>query len=268
MEDFASYILNEKELAGKMEIMYYLAKKSKFAEVNNIYFEKAVILKTEIVRLFIKYMKLDIDENLILTASLLCNCKKVDNAQNKEKLLKYAKEGAEFLNTLGFDRRFCKICEEINRYSGSFPRERESDILELADQFGGMLLDRPERAGYQPDEAITLIEHRNLKDIDNIFLNDFKTFVEEMEQIEIVNLVAVKCLNRLVKMFYECKDLKKYIEKVTCEFEPKVDELINERRKKILYMKSSIENPNRPLFSKETTRKIMKYSENEDKVNI
>ena len=39
----------------------------------------------------------------------------------------------------------CKICEEQNRYSGSTPREKESDILELVDNFGGMLMHRPER---------------------------------------------------------------------------------------------------------------------------
>lgn len=267
MEDFADYILNEQDLVAKMEIMYYLAKKANNTEFNSLYFEKAVILKTEIARLFINYMKLDVDTNLVLTASLLCNCKKVDDAQNKDKLLKYAKEGAEYLEALGFDKRFCKICEEINRYSGSEPRERESDILELADQFGGMLLDRPERAGYQPDEALILIEHRNLKDVKNVFLEDFKVFVQEMENIEIVNLVAVKCLNRLVKIYYECKDLKKFIQRVTCEFEPKVDEAIEERRKNLLEQQAGKEvNINRPLFSKETAQKIINHSEDNVKI--
>ena len=38
-------------------------------------------------------------------------------------------------------------------------------LLELVDQFGGMLLDRPERIGFQPDEALVLLEHRNLKEM-------------------------------------------------------------------------------------------------------
>ena len=83
----------------------------------------------------------------MITASLLCNCKKVDNFTDMEKVKTYAKEGAEYLQTLGFDKKFCRVCEQINRYSGLVPREPEADVLEIIDQFGGMLLDRPERVG-------------------------------------------------------------------------------------------------------------------------
>ena len=79
MDTFANYILNEKNLASKMEIVYYLSKKE------NIYFDKSVILKTELGRIFLKYNKLELDENLVLTASLLCNCKKVENVRKIEK---------------------------------------------------------------------------------------------------------------------------------------------------------------------------------------
>ena len=163
MESFSEYILNENDLASKMEITYYLAKKKR------IFFDKSVIFKTEIARNFLNYAKLDLSPNLILTACLLCNCKKIDNAQDIESLRSYAKNGADFLSKLGFDKRFCKICEEINRYSNSISRERESDVLELVDHFGGMLLDRPERKGFKPDEALVLLEHRNLKGNDNIY---------------------------------------------------------------------------------------------------
>ena len=115
MNSFAEYILNEPDLASKMEIVYYLSKKT------NIFFDKTVIFKTEILRLFLNYSKIEVDNNLILTASLLCNCKKVDNAQELDRVHSYAKEGADYLSTLGFGKRFCKICEQINRYSGSNP---------------------------------------------------------------------------------------------------------------------------------------------------
>ena len=65
-----------------------------------------------------------------------------------------------------------KLIEEVNRYSGSYPREKESDVLELVDQFGGMLLDRPERIAFKVDEALVLLEYRNLKDKYNRY---FKT---------------------------------------------------------------------------------------------
>ena len=139
MDTFADYILNEENLAAKMEIVYYLSKKEK------IYFDKTIIVKTELARLFLKYNKLDLDENIVLTACLLCNCKKVENVRNLDEIKNYAKNGAKYLQTLGFDQKFCKICEEVNRYNGNKNREKESDIIELVEQFGGMLLDRPER---------------------------------------------------------------------------------------------------------------------------
>ena len=46
METFADYILNEEDIATKMDITYYLAKKTR------IFFDKSVVFKTEIARLF------------------------------------------------------------------------------------------------------------------------------------------------------------------------------------------------------------------------
>ena len=89
----------------------------------------------------------------------------------------YAQDGAKYLATLGFDKRFCKICEEVNRYSGSTPREPESDILELVDNFGGLVLDRPERRGFPIDEALVLTEYRNLKGYNNRFMEQFKYYI-------------------------------------------------------------------------------------------
>lgn len=129
METFADYILAEKDFGKKVEIMFYLKKKT------NIFFDNTVIFKTLIAKLFIEAMEIDIDENKVITAMLLCGCKKINNAQDIEKIKAYAKDGAEFLSKLGFSKEFCLICEQHNRYSNSLPRKKESDILELADQF-------------------------------------------------------------------------------------------------------------------------------------
>ena len=168
METFADYILSETDWIRKMEIMYYLKKKT------GIFFDKSVIAKTFLAKLFLEQTDLGFDENLVITACLLCNCKKSDNPQDLSKIKSYAKEGADYLSQLGFSDRFCKICEEVNRYSGSTPREKESDILELVDQFGGMLLDRPERIAFKVDEALVLLEYRNLRDKHNRYLQKFK----------------------------------------------------------------------------------------------
>lgn len=176
---FADYILSEHNWLKKMEIMYYMNKKA------NIFFDTSVVFKTELLKLFLDNTKLGFDENMLITACLLCNCKKTDTFTSMSEIQSYAKKGAEYLATLGFDKKFCRICEQVNRYSGSTPREPEADVLELIDQFGGMLLDRPERIGLSVEEALVLLEFRNLKDKDNQFLEQFKNFVMKMEAINI-----------------------------------------------------------------------------------
>lgn len=178
METFADYILSEKNFDKKLAIMYFLEQKA------NIYFNKSVILKTVIAKLFIEQEKLDVDENLVITACLLYACKKTDGPQNLDKIKSYAKESAEYLKTLGFSEHFCKICEEHNRYNGSQNREKESDILELVDQFGGMILDRPERKGFLVDEALVLLEYRNLRGKDNRYLKQFVNFISRVEELK------------------------------------------------------------------------------------
>ena len=177
MENFAEYILNEEDLMQKMEITYYLSRKKR------ILFDKSIIFKTEIARAFLNYAKLDVDKNLVLTACLLCNCKKVENAQNIESVHTYAKRGAEYLATLGFEKNFCNICEQVNRYSYSNPRSREGDILELVDEYGGLLLDRPERVAFPIEEALILLESRNLKNCNNMYMNEFKQFINIAKEI-------------------------------------------------------------------------------------
>ena len=176
---FAEYILSEKDWIKKMEIMYYLEKRG------NIFFDNSVVFKTEILKLFLDNTSFGFDENMLITACLLCNCKKIDNFSDMNKVKTYALEGAQYLATLGFDKRFCRICEQVNRYSGSEPREPEADVLELVDQFGGMLLDRPERIGFKVDEALVLLEFRNLKGKENRYLETFKNFVNRMEAIKV-----------------------------------------------------------------------------------
>lgn len=261
MNDFAEYILSEQDLSAKMEIVYYLSKKAK------IFFDKSIIFKTELTRLFLDYMKIDVDKNEVLTAMLLCNCKKVDNPQNLDKVHTYAKEGAQYLKGLGFNSRFCKICEEINRYTNSSPREKESDILELIDQFGGMLLDRPERIGFKPDEAIVLLEYRNLKDKYNRYLSTFIEFVKMLEEIKMGETASMTALRKLVKIYNETGEVTQLITKIVYEFEPAIDCLMKEKLEGVACNMFRGQ-ANRPLFSEETTRKIMSHMEKQKLENI
>ena len=264
MDTFADYILDEKNLVSKVEIAYYLAKKT------GIFFDKSVLFKTEIARQFIDYMKIDVDRNITLTACLLCNCKKVDNAQKLGKLQTYAIDGALYLSELGFEKRFCRICEEVNRYSGSSPRERESDILELADQFGGMLLSRPERIGLDAEEAIVLLEHRNLKNDYNRYLHTFLEYVAELNSVQVDANVKTTPFKKLVKTFNETPDLKDFIKILAYEYAPEGNEQVAKRRKELSKTMLGIDssNPNRALFSEETTKKIMAHIDQQNLAKV
>ncbi len=176
-ETFADYILSEDNWVKKMEIAYYLQKRT------GIFFDNSVIFKTLLAKQFLDRADLDVDKNTVITACLLYDCKKSADPTDLSRIHSYAKEGAEYLKKLGFSDRFCKICEGVNRYTISENREKESDILELVDNFGGMLLSRPERIAFKVDEALVLLEYRNLKDKENVYINQFKQFVDEMEEI-------------------------------------------------------------------------------------
>lgn len=175
----SEYILSEKEFGKKIEIMNYIKEKT------GIFFDNTVIFKALITKLFIEVMEIDVDENELVTAMMLCQCKKVNNAQDIEKIKNYAKESATFLEKIGFKKDFCLLCEQHNRYSNNYPRKKESDILELIDQFGGMLLDRPERVAFPIEEALILLESRNLKNCNNIYLEEFKKFINIAKEINV-----------------------------------------------------------------------------------
>ena len=252
MEEFAKYILNEDDLVSKIEIIYFLAPKL------GINFDKSIVFKTEIARMFLKYTKIEVDTNLVLTANLLCNCKKVDDAQKIGRLKTYAKEGAEHLAKLGFDERFCKICEGVNRYTAVKPREPESDIIELIDGFGGMLIDRPERIAFNPDEAMVLLEHRNLKNEYNRYLETFRDFVEAMEKVEIHGAVKTTAFARLQKLMRECRTITDFSKRIILEYSPEVDEQIEALEG--IERQPRKEN-SRALFSAESKEKILKNIE-------
>lgn len=278
MNDFATYILEEQDLAQKMLISYYLSKKT------GIFFDKSIVLKAEITKLFIEYMKIDVDENEVLTAMLLCNCKKVENAQKIGKLETFAKDGADYLATLGFGKKFCKMCEELNRYSESAPREKESDILEVVDQFTGLILNRVERDAFLPLEALVVLKDRNLKYTDNRFLSLFEVFVKEIENIMIKDVIDVSILQKLVHLHNKEANVKSFIATLSNKYAEKISTALSKniakKAKRMLNkpieekdnsqtnmerMKELAEqtkDANRALFSGEIAKKILNHESN------
>ena len=239
MEDFAMYILNEKDYFQKMIIAYYMAQKT------GNYFDKSIVLRAEITRMFLNYTGLDVDKNKVLTAVLLCNCKKINNSQKLGKLETYAKEGAEYLSTLGFDKDFCTICEGLNRYSGIKRRKKESDILELVDQFSGLILKRPERDAFTPEEALIILKERNLKNLKNRYLEDFIIFVNAMNDVYIHDTVDVPVIRKLAFLTEREKDVKSFVAKLGNKYSEEIDQLmrvdIKDKAEKFLYSNNETE---------------------------
>ena len=267
MENFATYILKEKNDIQKMIITYYLSKKE------GIFFDKSIVLKAVIASIFIKYMKIRVDLNQVVTAMLLCNCKKIDNMQKAGKLETYAQEGARYLKNLGFDDKFCKICSELNRYNGNEQREKESDILEVVDQFTALILNRVERAAFSPIEATIILKERNLKTSNNRYLDQFCEFVEKMEDVYIKEVIDVPILKKLVSIHNREANVKtliailgnKYMSmfnkalKESLEKEEKHEKHISLEEQELM---ASIKFKNKPLFTKEVAERIMKHQTN------
>ena len=274
MEDFATYILEERDLSQKMLITYYLSKKT------GIFFDKSIVLKTEIAKLFIEYMKINVDENLVLTAMLLCNCKKIENAQKIGKLETFAKEGAEYLSTLGFSKRFCKICEEVNRYSESSPREKESDILEVVDQFTGLILNRVERDAFTTEEALVVLKERNLKYTDNRYMDLFTEFIKELEDITIRETIDVPIIKKLVHLHNKEANVKTFIATLSNRYAEQINEALDKNNKKkakemleqseqniaektdmerMKELAAATRKTSRALFSDDTTKKVLNH---------
>jgi len=268
MENFATYILNEKNEVQKMIIAYYLSRKE------GIFFDKSSILKMQIASIFVKYMKIKVDFNQVVTAMLLCNCKKIDNMQQMGRLETYAKEGADYLRTLGFSKKFCKICEEVNRYSESEPREKESDILELVDQYTGLILNRVERGAFSSKEALMILRERNLKGLNNRYLEQFCEFIGKMEEVYIKEVIDVPIIKKLVSIHNREANVKTLIAVLGNKYIPMFNKVLKasleeQSKPKVEHLsvaeqelKTSIQVKNKALFSKEVAERIMKHKTN------
>lgn len=164
--------LLEADFETKIEEMIYLKRVMEKKRNEYMFFNKSTIFKASIAMMFADYVGLnEYEKNRLVTACLVCNCKKRDSARTPEELKKDIDNTRIFLKMLGFSDEFCYDCEQLNRYSQTDPRTDMGDMLELIEQFGGLLLDRPERKGFSPEEALEIMKKRNLKDYTNRFLN-------------------------------------------------------------------------------------------------
>lgn len=177
MKRIGRYITAEKNLFRKIELVYYLKNKK------DLFFDNSVLLKLELANMFINSMCLDVDKNIVLTACLVYALNKVDTVYEKERIKLKKKDDYDFLKSIGFTESFCKICMEYNRVNEpeNYERSKEGDVLELVENFGGLLLHRENRLAYNVSDAIDLLENKILLGKNNRFLGEFKFFVDVME---------------------------------------------------------------------------------------
>ena len=186
MKEIGNYILSEKEFLKKIEYIYYLKNKKE------LFFDNSVLFKFKLAEMFIESLCINVDKNTVLTACLVYSLNKLNTIGEKERIKNKKYEDYMFLQTLGFDKKFCKICLEYNRLSESkkYVREKEGDILELVENFGGMLLHREDRLACTVEEAIDLLENKFVMKNKNQFWEEFKLFVDVMENASKVGLIT------------------------------------------------------------------------------
>ena len=186
MQKIARFIYGQKSFMRKVEMVYYLKK------LNNLFFDNSVIFKAELARMFIDSMFLDVDKNLVVTSVLVYSLKKVNSPQERSRILTEKQRDKEFLQKLGFTEDFCRVAMEYNRVNEpeGYERTPEGDVLEIVENFGGMLLHREDRLGFAPKEALEILENTTFKNSDNRFFEDFKFFLDVFESVQGLGLVT------------------------------------------------------------------------------
>lgn len=186
---FAKSILEEKELIKKVEIVRRYQQST-----IKVFFDTTSILKAELARLFIEQMNLeDVDKNKVMTACLVYAFKRTGSPMEKERIKREKEEDKKFLQSLGFEEDFYKICGEYNRYNepADYEREKEGDILEIIDKFVGLIMHREDRPAFPVADALDLLNTKLLNGIDNRYKNKFTQFAQELENIEVSRNIGI-----------------------------------------------------------------------------
>lgn len=179
MKTIEDYILDEQDYLKKLENVYY------FKKVEGINFDNSVIFKTELARMFIEKMNIDVDKNLAITACLLYSCKKEKNETDKIQEFYYVKDSQEYLEKIGFSDKVCNVFKFMCLDNKKIERPKECDVIELVDNFGDLVLNREDRMGYSVDEALNLLVNRKFKNKENMLLKKFEEFVKMEEGVNI-----------------------------------------------------------------------------------
>lgn len=186
---FAKKILEEKDLFEKVKIILHYQKAT-----IHVFFDTTSIMKAELARLFMEKMKIrEVEQNIVITACLVYAFKRTNSPMEIERIKTEKEKDKAFLQELGFDERFCKICSEYNRYNQpeNYVREKEGDILELIDKMVGLLMHREDRPAFPVNEALEVLETKILADAENQYEESFKKFIISLEKIEVLRFIGI-----------------------------------------------------------------------------
>lgn len=175
--NIADALLKEKDLIRKFEIMFYLQKKE------SIFFNTTSMVKAELMRMFLEEQKIeDLDISEMLTMALIYTVKRIDSPQEKQRMEENKQENMEYIESLGFSNDFAKNAtyykeEDVPKEE----RTKEEKILDIFDQFAGLISHREERIAYKIPQALDILEKNNLVNSENEYLPKFIDFIKRMD---------------------------------------------------------------------------------------
>lgn len=212
MKQIAEYFFSEKDFTKKVEKVYYFSKKQ------HLFFDKSSIMKAEIARMFVEMMNIDVDLNELVTASLVYNFKKIDGPIEIQRAKKEIYKDRAFFEELGFSEEFGVSCSQHTRLIKGETRTKEGDILELIDQFGGLILHRENRLAFKVEDALDILENKNMVNKPNRYLDEFVFFINVMDEIKLkgglgifsklqsqINAISKKDVSSAMRIVYDLR---------------------------------------------------------------
>ncbi len=197
--NIADALLEEEDLIRKFEIMFYFQKKE------SIFFNTTSMIKAELMRMFLENQKIEgLDISEMLTMALIYTVKRIDSPQEIQRMADNKEDNMKYIQSLGFSEKFAINATYYKE--GDVPeKERtvEEKILDIFDQFAGLISHREERIAYKIPQALDVLDKTNLASSSNEYLPLFIEFIKEKDKSEGAQLGVIsdlqKSINSLAK---------------------------------------------------------------------
>ena len=220
--NIADALLEEKDLIKKFEIMFYFQKKE------SIFFNTTSMIKAELMRMFLENQKIEgVDISEMLTLALIYTVKRIDSPQEIQRMVENKEENMKYIQSLGFSKDFA---QNATYYKEVDEPEKERTIqeklLDIFDQFAGLISHREERIAYKIPQALDVLGKTNLASSSNEYLPLFIKFIKEKDvsvgaQLGVIsdlqkgiNILAKDDITNATRLIYDAR------EKADGTFEP------------------------------------------------